>query len=387
MRRQLVFVVLSLAIAPVRGQAVQRLSLPAHRLTADERVRVDGRMDEPAWAAAPHATDFVQSAPSPGEPSTERTEAAVLYDDGALYVGVKAFARDPSALVRRLVRRDGFSDLSDRVFIEVGSPADERTAFSFGVNLAGARQDVVLADDLNNGDATWDGVWDSAVRTFRDAEGEGYIVEVRIPFSQLRFDPTNGRPWQFNVQRDIAATGESTYWSPISPDADGYVSQFGLLTGLEGLRAPRRAEILPYVATRLTRAPGEAADPFYDENALSPRMGLDAQVGLSSGLTLTATINPDFGQVEADPAVVNLTQFETRFDERRPFFVEGTEVFTFGGTRGAGASAASAASRPPSGRSTATRSRPTGRTTAARSGTRCSGWTRRSRRRSPGRPS
>ncbi len=295
-------------------------------------------MDEAVWATAPQASGFIQSAPSPGDPSSERTEAAVLYDEDALYVGVKAYAQRPGALVRRLVRRDDFSGFSDRVFIEVGSPADERTAFSFGVNLAGARQDVVLADDLNDGDATWDGVWDSAVRMFHDATGEGYVVEVRIPFSQLRFDPSNGRPWQFNIQRDIAAAGESAYWSPITPDADGYVSQFGLLTGLEGLRAPRRAEVLPYAATRLTRAPGDAADPFYDENALSPRVGLDAQVGLTSGLTLTATINPDFGQVEADPAVVNLSQFETFYAERRPFFVEGTEAFRFGSTRGAGSS-------------------------------------------------
>ncbi len=331
----LAVVALGLFTADAEAQAPAPRSVRAHRLAGDERVRVDGRMDEAAWGAAPRATGFVQSAPTPGAPSTEPTEVAVLYDDDALYVGVRAYARDPSTLVRRLVRRDGFGDLSDRVYIEVGSPADGRTAFSFGVNLAGAQQDVVLANDQNDGDATWDGVWDSAVRPFSDVDGTGgYVVEVRIPFSQLRFDPSNGRPWQFNVQRDVGATGEVAYWSPISPEADGYVSQFGVLTGLEGLQAPRRAEVLPYVATRLTREPGSVDDPFYDENALSPRVGLDAQIGVTSGLTLTATINPDFGQVEADPAVVNLSQFETFFAERRPFFVEGTEVFSFGGTRG-----------------------------------------------------
>ena len=334
--RWLAFLLVLAAVAPgVLAQADDRPApLVAARLDDGDRVRVDGELDEAAWARAGWAGGFRQSEPEPGAPASERTEVAVLYDRAALYVGVRAYVGDPAALVRRLVRRDGFGDVSDRVFIEIGSPADGRTAFSFGVNLAGVQQDVVVSDDQNAGDATWDAVWDSAVGRFDGPGGAGYVVEVRVPFSQLRYDAGSAKPWGFNVQRDIAATGELTYWSPILPDRGGYVSQFGALEGLVGLRAPRRVEIVPYAATRLTRAPGEEADPFYDANDLSPRVGLDARVGLTSGLSLAATVNPDFGQVESDPAVVNLSQFQVQFDERRPFFIEGTDVFAFGTTRG-----------------------------------------------------
>ena len=320
-------------IAHAQPSAEGPRSLSATRLGDGERVRLDGRLDEPVWSRAVAAGDFVQAEPAPGEAASERTEVRVLYDGRALYVAVQAYAQDPGSLVRRLVRRDDFSDLSDRVFVEIGSPSDGRTAFSFGVNLAGARQDARLTDDRNTGDLTWDPVWDSAVRAVEGPEA-GYIVEMRIPFSQLRFDADSDRPWEFNVQRDIASTGEIAYWSPVLPEADGYVSQFGRLEGLEGLRPPRQVELLPYAASRVTREPGDLADPFYQETDLDPRIGLDARVGLTSGLTLSATVNPDFGQVEADPAVVNLSQFEVFFEERRPFFIEGSDAFDFGGTRG-----------------------------------------------------
>ena len=309
--------------------------LGATRLADGERVRVDGVLDEAVWTRAEVGSGFRQSEPEVGAPASERTEVAVAYDQAAVYVAVRAYVSDPAALVRRLVRRDGFTDISDRVFVEIGSPADERTAFSFGVNLAGVQQDMVYSDNRQDtADATWDAVWASAVGRFDGPGGGGYVVEVRVPFSQLRYDAGGAEPWGFNVRRDIASTGEITYWQPILPDRDGYVSQFGALGGLVGLRAPRRVEVVPYAATRLTRAPGEEADPFYDANELSPRVGLDARVGVTSGLSLAATVNPDFGQVEADPAVVNLSQFEVRFEERRPFFIEGTDVFAFGGTRG-----------------------------------------------------
>ena len=321
------------------GSTAEVPRILAVRLPDGTRVRVDGRTDEAAWALAPVAGAFVQIEPAPGAPSTERTEARVLYDDAALYVAVRCYTRDPATIVRRLSRRD-VGTVSDDVFVEIGSPGDSRTAFSFGVNAAGVQQDGVLSDDRSEGDLSWDAVWDSAVAPFTDAAADGaageaagesgYAVEVRIPFSQLRYDAGSGRPWQIQFQRNVAATAERAYWAPILPDADGYVSRFGVLDGLDGLRAPRRVELVPYASTRLTRAPGEAADPFYDANALSPGVGLDARVGLTAGLMLTATVNPDFGQVEADPALLNLTQFENRFEERRPFFVEAQDLFAFG---------------------------------------------------------
>ena len=308
--------------------------LTALRLTDGVGVRVDGRLDEDAWGAAEPATGFRQLEPTPGAASTERTEARVLYDRSALYVGVTAYVRDPATLVRRLVRRDA-DETADRVFVEIGSLADGRTAFSFGVNLAGVQRDVLLFNDQNEGDTSWDGVWDSAVARFEGEAGHGYSVELKIPLSQLRYDALARGPWQIQFRRDIPSTGETSYWAPLLPDQDGYVSRFGALHGLADLRAPRRVEWVPYAATRLTRAPGNAANPFYAENDLDGTLGFDAQVGLTSSLTLTATANPDFGQVEQDPADVNLTDFETQFAERRPFFVEGTDVFDFGGTRAA----------------------------------------------------
>ncbi len=324
--------VLSVVIATRAEAQTDSTAAPrvrAVRLAEGQRVHVDGRIDEAAWAGAPVADHFTQTLPTPGAPSEERTEARVLYDREALYVSMRCFSHDPATIVRRLSRRD-VGTTSDGVYIEVGSPGDSRTAFSFGVNAAGVQQDAVLSDDRAEGDGSWDAVWESAVQPFSGPDGAGYAVEVRIPFSQLRYDPRSGRPWQIEFQRDVAATGERAYWAPIPASQDGYVSHFGILDGLDGLRAPRRVELVPYASTRLTRAPGDAEDPFYDANALSPNVGLDARVGLTAGLTLTATVNPDFGQVEADPAVLNLSQFENRFEERRPFFVEAQDLFAFG---------------------------------------------------------
>ncbi len=307
----------------------------ALRLSETARIRIDGRMDEPAWAEAEVAGRFVQTEPAPGDAATERTEARVLVDGQALYVAVRCYTRDPATIVRRLRRRDvGPGDVidADDVFIEVGSSGDSRTAFSFGISAAGVQADAVLSNDRDAGDYSWDAVWSSAVAPFSGPDGAGYTVEIRVPLSQLRFDPGAGRPWQIQFQRNVAATGERSYWAPILPTGDGYVSRFGFLDGMGALGAPRRVELVPYASTRLTRADGDAADPFYDANALRPGVGLDAKIGLTAGLTLTATINPDFGQVEADPAVLNLSQFENRYDERRPFFVESQDLFAFGTT-------------------------------------------------------
>lgn len=337
LRRFVMVAFATAATAAAQTPAPPRIEAVA--LGDGERVAIDGRLDEAVWATAPVATGFVQTEPTPGAPASERTEAQVAYGRSALYVAMRCYVRDPATLVRRLTRRDVIP-ASDRVVVEVGSPADGRTGYSFGVTLAGSQHDVLLYDDVRE-DASWDVVWESAVARFEDDEGVGYAVEFRIPFSQIRYDPAGERPWSIEFQRDIAATGERVYWSPVRPDREGYVSQFGTLDGLVGLRAPRRVEVVPYAATRLTNADGDAADPFYNANDVAPTVGLDARIGLTSGLTLTATVNPDFGQVEADPAVVNLSQFEVQFEERRPFFVEGTDAFAFGATRGP-----SAADRP-----------------------------------------
>ena len=307
------------------GQAAgdpDRPTLRAARVEAGA-VRLDGRLDEPAWAAAPVADGFVMRQPDPGAEPSERTEARVLLDGGAVYVGMRMHDSRPDAIDARLGRRDVYLE-SDWARVGLSSLADGRTAYQFAVNPAGVQRDALLYDDVRL-DYSWDAVWDVAVG--RDAGG--WTAEFRIPLSQLRFDPADDA-WGVQFGRDLQRTDESAYWAPWSPEDQGTVSVYGLLEGVGGLRAPRRLEVVPYAATRVGREPGDDADPFYSETDLEPRVGADVKVGVTGDLTLSATVNPDFGQVEADPAQVNLSQFELFLSERRPFFQEGTDVFSFG---------------------------------------------------------
>ncbi|MEO0556726.1 MAG: DUF5916 domain-containing protein [Bacteroidota bacterium] len=286
-------------------------------------IRLDGVLDEPAWASAELATDFVQFRPEAGASATETTIGRVLISPTALYVGMRMEDRQPEAIDARLARRDEGVN-SDQAAIVIDSYGDDRTGFFFRVSPGGVKLDILFYDD-NEGDSSWDAVWD--VETSRD--DTGWTAEFEIPLSQLRYAGGAGpHEWGFQLARIHFRTGELSYWKPRRPEDTGYVSQFGTLMIPGSLPAPRRVEVLPYVASAVTRAPGDAADPFYNATDLEPRVGLDLKLGLTSGLTLAATLNPDFGQVEADPAQVNLGGFELFFQERRPFFVEGTDVFS-----------------------------------------------------------
>ena len=305
-------------------------TLQAARL--EGAIVLDGKLDEAAWQRAPVARDqFTQSWPNPGKPGTEATEARVLYDGDAIYVAVKAFDSEPGKIAAPLARRDIGGITSDWIHVIIDSYYDKRTAFRFTVNPKGVQKDVYTSND-NNEDTNWDAVWDVATHTDKD----GWTAEYRIPLSQLRFgDAPAGseRVWGFQVMRDIARKNERVSFNPWTPDGTGFVSRFGTLTGIRDLKQPQRLEVLPYVSTKLTRAPGDVADPFYKKSDAEPNAGADIRYGLPKGLTLTATINPDFGQVEVDPATVNLSAFETFFPEKRPFFLEGADVFSFGRLR------------------------------------------------------
>ena len=284
---------------------------------------VDGRLDDPVWQAATPITDFTQRDPHEGQPGTERTEARIAYTDDALYVAIRAYDSHPEAIVAQLTRRDEESP-SDWLAIGIDSYRDRRTAFAFFVNPAGVKRDSYLFDD-NNEDYSWDAVWE--VATSRDAEG--WTAEFRIPFSQLRFPKRDEHQFGFNVYRVIARLNEEQYWRLPPKNQSGMVSRFGDLIGIEGINPPRRVEVMPYAAASGTFDPAEAGNPFQTGRDGRGRTGADMLVGLTSNLTLSATINPDFGQVEADPAVVNLTAFESFFPEKRPFFNEGLDVFRF----------------------------------------------------------
>src|SRR2546423_76657 len=300
---------------------------------ASGAITIDGKLDESAWAAATPSSDFTQSYPKVGAKSTDPTEVRVLYDDAALYVGVRMFDARPDSIAAQLARRDASGIYSDWLHVMIDSYRDRRTSFRFSVNPRAVQKDVLEFDDRNGEDLNWDAVWEVAT----SVDSLGWTAEYRIPFSQLRFgsSPKGAeRVWGFQVMRDIARRVERDTWSPWKQNDPGFVSNEGDLAGIVDIPTPRRLELMPYVSAKLTRAPGDKANPFYRANDTKPSVGADLKYGLPGGLTLTATVNPDFGQVEVDPAVVNLSAYETFFPEKRPFFVEGANIFNIGTING-----------------------------------------------------
>lgn len=293
--------------------------LAAVRIVGDEP-RIDGVLDDAGWEKAAVASGFIQYRPTPGAPATHATEARVLYGENALFVAIRAFDPAPDSIVADLTRRDG-DQRSDRVGVLVDSYLDRRTAFQFTVNPRGVKTDMLRHDDVEE-DSRWDPVWEVATQV----DGEGWAAEFRIPYSQLRFPEAPKLTWGIQFHRDIARLDELSLWAPTMPSDGAVVSLFGRLEGLEGLGAPRRLELLPYTLGRLREgaAPGNPG-----AREAGGMVGGDLKYGLGSGFTLDLTVNPDFGQVEADPARVNLTAFESFYPERRPFFQEASNLFDF----------------------------------------------------------
>ncbi|MDZ7779115.1 MAG: DUF5916 domain-containing protein [Gemmatimonadota bacterium] len=289
----------------------------------DQTIEIDGRADEAAWQSAEVATEFVQLAPREGAPASQRTEARVLYGDRSLYVHMKAFEPRPEEIVGQLTRRDQRSH-SDLLGVAIDSYHDRRTAFQFSVNPVGVKHDVYHFDDTSE-DSGWDAVWDVAT----EVSDDGWSAEFRIPYSQLRFRDESTQTWGINFVREIARNQEMALWSPTPRSANALVSRFGELRGIRELDTPSRLELLPYTLGGLERAPGDPENPFHRPNDPLGQVGANLKYGLTPDLTLDVTLNPDFGQVEADPAQVNLSAFETFLPERRPFFVEGSSIFNF----------------------------------------------------------
>ncbi len=326
--RILMFTALAAAVAPPAALADPAAKRPpAATIVATPvpatAVRVDGELNDEVWAKVPAVSGFVQRDPKEGAPATFDTEVRVAFDDTALYIAVNAVDPDPSKIVGILTRRDEGSP-SDWVRVIIDSYRDRRTAYEFAVNAAGVKQDTYWFNDGNT-DTGWDAVWDVAVSRHQ----HGWRAEFRIPFSQLRFNPASSQSFGFAVMRQVPRINETSTWPLLGRSGSGFVSQFGELTGLSFSRAPRRLELMPYALGQVATAPVAAGNPLRSSTDPSATVGLDLKYKLAPGLTLTGTINPDFGQVEADPAVVNLSGFETFFAERRPFFVEGSGNFSF----------------------------------------------------------
>lgn len=293
----------------------------AARVT-DVPIRIDGRLDEEVWLNAEPVTDFLQQEPTENGPPSAAMEVRFVYDDTSLYVGARMFGA-PGTIQAPMGRRDDVEQ-AEYIQIELDTFLDRRTAYMFGVTASGVRQDHFHPSD-NEGDIDeqFDPVW----RARTQITDQGWTAELWIPFSQLRFNDQPERIWGLNIRRYRPQLNEQVYWVVVGRTNRGWSSRFGNLRGIEGLRPKQRLEILPYVASS-SRTIGNPNpnNPF--DRGLNPsgRVGADMKVGLGSNLTLEATVNPDFGQVELDPAEVNLTVFETIFDERRPFFIEGNSV-------------------------------------------------------------
>ena len=302
-----------------------RAQVRAVRIPQDA-VQVDGILDEVVWQLNKPVVDFWQREPNEGAPATDRTEVVILYDDEALYVGARMYSKHPERVSAGATRRDDIG-FSESFKISLDAYLDRKTSYSFGVTAAGVRRDhyCPLDDETKERDEGFDPVWEA--RTSIDSLG--WVAEMRIPFTQLRFYDRRVQVWGVNFNRYIPQRNEDVYWMLRSKKEPGWASLFGDLVGIEGIKPTMRLEITPYGASSvdLTGLP-DRNNPFDDGLNLSSRMGADIKMGLGPHLTLDGTVNPDFGQVEADPAVVNLTAFETIFAERRPFFVEGNKLLS-----------------------------------------------------------
>ncbi len=289
---------------------------------ADEPPAIDGRLDDPVWDTVEWSGGFTQRQPADGEAPSQPTKFKVVYDDEALYFAFRLYD-DPELVSRLLARRDRFP--GDWIEVNVDSYRDRRTAFSFTLSVSGTRGDEFVSNDGDRWDTNWDPVWDGATRV----DDDGWTAEMRIPLSQLRFSSAAEQTWGLQVHRRLFRLEERSTWQWIPRDSSGWVSQFGELRGLRDLKPKRRIELLPYAVASAESFEAEPGNPFRDGSGGDTAVGLDGKIGITNNLTVDFTVNPDFGQVEADPSQVNLTAFETFFAEKRPFFIEGNDIFEF----------------------------------------------------------
>ena len=317
------FLIVSLMIGSIAfaAQAPPRKTIVA--VPAGGPIKTDGALSEPVWRSEGRS-DFTQAAPLDGRPPTERTTVWVAYDKDNLYIAARLWDTEPDKVNGRLGRRDDFVD-SDWFYFGLDPYFDRRSGYYFAVNPAGSRMDGTLFNDEST-DGTWDGVWESAARI----DGDGWAVELRIPFHQLRFKKKEDYVWGAGFRRDIKRKNETDDFTWIPKEESGFVSRFADLTGIRDIDPGRRIEILPYAMGRAAFSPAQPGNPFKTGREGEANAGFDLKAGLKSNLTLDVTVNPDFGLVEVDPAVINISDQETYYVEKRPFFIEGSSIFNFG---------------------------------------------------------
>ena len=304
--------------APVSKKIYTTKALVDHESPA-----IDGHINEKCWEIVDWSTDFVEREPDENTAPTEQTKFKIIYDKKFLYIAFRCYDKEPSKIVKRMSRRDGFE--GDWVEINIDSYHDKRSGFSFTSSVSGVKGDEFISDNGNNWDGSWNPIW--YLKTHIDEEG--WTAEVKIPFSQLKFGNDKEQIWGIQVQRRFFRAEERSTWQRIPLDAPGWVSEFGELHGLKDIEPQKQIEIQPYAAAQYNSYPEEKGNPFRDGKEDKLNVGLDAKIGITNDLTLDLTVNPDFGQVDADPAAIALDGFQIFFEERRPFFVENKNIFNF----------------------------------------------------------
>lgn len=283
---------------------------------------IDGDLDDEAWAAGEWEGDFTQFEPYEGRSPSRPTEYKIIFDDLHIYVAIKCFD-DPDSIVVRMARRD--SEEGDWAAIVFDSYHDLRTGFLFGVSSAGVRIDQIMANDGESSDSSWDPIWQAKSKIHK----WGWAAEMKIPFTQLRFEKNSTDVWGMEVVRQIYRYNELSFWQPISRTASGLIHALGEMNGLEDIEPRKQFDLVPFIESSYETSEPVPGNPFETGKLFGYNFGLDAKIGVTNNLTLDLTVNPDFGQVEADPSEVNLSAFETFFEEKRPFFIEGNNITSF----------------------------------------------------------
>lgn len=318
-----ILILFIITIFTTEAQDIEKKSYSAKKIEG-QNINIDGILSEPEWQTIVWENQFVQHEPYEGKSPYQKTEYALLYDENNLFVAIKSHDTSPDSISLRLTRRDIYD--GDMVGIILDTYHDLRTGFSFIVSAAGVKADFLLSDDGNNEDPTWDPIW--WVKT--KVTNTGWDAEMRIPLSQLRFEEGDEQLWGMQVIRYIFRKDELSSWQPMKREKAGFISQFGTMNGIKNIEPKNTFDVTPYVVARTERFEKEPENPFRvtgKNNNLSA--GLDAKIGITNFLTMDLTINPDFGQVEADPSEVNLSTYETFFEEKRPFFIEGKNILNY----------------------------------------------------------
>lgn len=303
------------------GQEAVKKRYFASQVTTE--IAIDGAFEEEAWKMAKWENGFVQHEPFENGIPSQKTEFGVLFDDNNIYVAIKAYDTAPDSIVQRLTRRDRTD--GDYVGVLFDSYHDLRTAFSFNVTASGVKFDNTITNNGEVEDPTWDPIW--FVKTAKYSWG--WAAEMKIPLTQLRFKKNANDVWGFEVLRHLYRKNETDLWQPVPRNSPGFVHLFGELAGLNGVKPRKQLDLTPYVVSSLNTYQKEEGNPYRDGKDGKINAGLDGKIGVTNNLTLDFTLNPDFGQVEADPSEVNLSAFETFFTEKRPFFIEGNNITRF----------------------------------------------------------